>query len=1242
MNDNFPIHSKDEYRFELSEDSEVGTRIGQLSGYDLDKGLNATVQFELVNSFDKFFELNRTTGELFLQKKVDRECDKDRFVLKVKISDLGEKVSLVNEQPAIVIIDILNINDNKPAFLDENSSISSFIKEQCSKNRHINSLRNGNLKIEQFRISSNSQVSTIVTKIRAYDMDFDPIKYTIKFIQKLQHNQFVETKSDQQFAIDSNGVIQTRSLFDNKNQTFRLAIQIEDTNGLTADHLKWIEIKVISNDAIKKDMQIRKLSGVEYIEVDDDDLDLGKAIGKVIDLTSLKLNNQTINCDNFYLNSEFDDLQLPFILNINQTKVNLVSLTKFNESKRFKGIEIYLNPQDCSLSLTSVSFSSELNKKGYVKLLSFELEIKRKEMNEKPFDCLRRQLKDSEFGEELIQVNLDLNQEIKFLKSIDLFDFKRCSSIQPNQQFKLFSIDKSSAKLFDQLKINSDLVLQLWSEENDLPYNKELLIQVQTLLSNGDTNDGLTSDSILMNFVFNKMSDLNLNKLMVISKDQLEFKEDCCLKNENIHHVLLNYDLNDNYDVKFRFLNNNQTVYDLFKIDNNGLISLTNEFDYENQSVYNLNIMIEINESSNDLRNFILDMNDLSNKFRTRSVKQLEHSIRISIDDVNDETPKFNQDLNIEFSENTPLNTMLIKLKAVDRDLMDSDNLIYFILDGYQYKKTFDLSKTGELRLKSALDKEKVLTYKIPVIVFDSDYQHNDQAFVTLNVIDINNNKPIFKQPETSLLIPENLPINTLIYTFIAFDEDESSQLIYDLVNCMDCKFDQPKSSTCNNLFKLDTKTGQLFTNNIIDFETCPFYNLTVSATDGQYSSNANLMLKIKNLNDNRPAFEKQIYETYIDLDSVDSKEFIDLLKIKAFDLDKNSKLFYSINLESNDGVYFTLNSTTGQLSIHQAVLNQLLKSKLNGSIKEPVGLNRPIKAELEVQVIDATSYNVLTSSAKVVIDFNGKLIENLNNELNELHKERIKFNQYPLIIELTNEQQFLSRKLSSTNKNVKFKLVNQTTDFKQQFSLSEAGELSIRQPLKNRNYECFVIARDENGDETMNLIQLNRQSMIQHQTVDKQLRKFSFDLNLEENLEIGYRLIQLEERVNIYLRNEHLFKIVYSSVNPSWFNLDDKTGLLKTGIKFDYEKHPSKIEIIILASLPDSYSNLMFFNLTINLININEYSPIYNHPIIYTTINESLPKDTFVVRLSSIDLDAINYNSSRLDLGTTYHIVEG
>ena len=666
-NDHQPAFTTSEYRFRLSEDSPVGSRIGQVAAVDPDRGLNGTVRFELITQmkgFDETFRLDATSGELFLAKRLDREC-KDRYILKVQVTDLGEPVRLVGDQLATIIVDLGDVADERPVFLDQHTLISSLIKQHCGSKEH-----RVEHKLEHFQIPSDSAAGITVTKIRAHDLDEnDTVSYSID--QILQNGKLVDDRPAL-FSIGSkDGIVQTTRTFDGQqNQTFKLAIQAEDSKGLRAEQPKWIEIKLVASSkpatVVRGSLQSTNRPDVEYVELEVESLRIGQTIGPFIELKNYKpatsVDSQILNaCDAFYLASVLDLVDLPFTLNITSTTVNLVSLSEF-DSPAYYLLNVYFKPDDfgsdCSLSLASdkvLVASSEKNakqteqtalvKKGYQRLLTFELNLKQRPIKERPFDCLRRQLKNTDFGEELMQINLDLNQETSYEKSLDLYDFKRCSSIQANQQFRLMTVQNETAsKLLKQLKLNGDLVLQLWPDNDVLPYDQELLVNLQAL--SGDTD--FVSDSILVNFVFNKRKDLNLNNLKVAKESEvLTFHEDCCVKGEAIHQVLLNADLSssESSEVNFKFLNSGKSEYELFRVDKNGLISLLKEFDYETKSNYELNISIEV----------------LTDR---KVIKQLEHTIRITIEDTNDEQPKFVNQMDIEFAENVPVGTLLIKLKG--------------------------------------------------------------------------------------------------------------------------------------------------------------------------------------------------------------------------------------------------------------------------------------------------------------------------------------------------------------------------------------------------------------------------------------------------------------------------------------------------------------------------------------------------------------------------------------------------
>ena len=64
--------------------------------------------------------------------------------------------------------------------------------------------------------------------------------------------------------------------------------------------------------------------------------------------------------------------------------------------------------------------------------------------------------------------------------------------------------------------------------------------------------------------------------------------------------------------------------------------------------------------------------------------------------------------------------------------------------------------------------------------------------------------------------------------------------------------------------FFIDQTTGVVKTNTILDRETQPYYNLTITASDNgtpPLSSSMEARIAVLDLNDNAPKFEKSVYE---------------------------------------------------------------------------------------------------------------------------------------------------------------------------------------------------------------------------------------------------------------------------------------------------------------------------------------------------------------------------------------------
>ena len=123
-NDNSPVFEKNYYKFQIKENSNLDTLIGQVNAKDLDSGPNGIIKYKFVDSSlklnvkptlkksnNKYFYLNESTGEIRLKNHVDYE-EENFFSLIVEARDSGLSEQLTDY--AYVDIEVLDLNDNGP------------------------------------------------------------------------------------------------------------------------------------------------------------------------------------------------------------------------------------------------------------------------------------------------------------------------------------------------------------------------------------------------------------------------------------------------------------------------------------------------------------------------------------------------------------------------------------------------------------------------------------------------------------------------------------------------------------------------------------------------------------------------------------------------------------------------------------------------------------------------------------------------------------------------------------------------------------------------------------------------------------------------------------------------------------------------------------------------------------------------------------------------------------------------
>lgn len=157
-------------------------------------------------------------------------------------------------------------------------------------------------------------------------------------------------------------------------------------------------------------------------------------------------------------------------------------------------------------------------------------------------------------------------------------------------------------------------------------------------------------------------------------------------------------------------------------------------------------------------------------------------------------------------------------------------------------------------------------------------------AKVIVNVLDLNDNKPTF-QPRT-VHIPEDFQVNTLpVISLSAQDADSgiNAQVVF--------------SMETNNVPFSITTDGVIKTTQTLDRESIDSYRLKIKVADrgtnpsSLYSENF-VHVKITDVNDNRPDFEKNQYTCKIRENSP-SNSHVCYVKATDADLGENARVTY-------------------------------------------------------------------------------------------------------------------------------------------------------------------------------------------------------------------------------------------------------------------------------------------------------------------------------------------------------------
>ncbi|XP_034291652.1 cadherin-23 isoform X2 [Pantherophis guttatus] len=302
------------------------------------------------------------------------------------------------------------------------------------------------------------------------------------------------------------------------------------------------------------------------------------------------------------------------------------------------------------------------------------------------------------------------------------------------------------------------------------------------------------------------------------------------------------------------------------------------------------------------------------NDDRTPSNATVMTTFNILVIDINDNAPEFNSS---EYSVAIPELAQVGFALPLFIQVQDKDEGLNSVFEVYlvgNNSNHFIISPTSiqgkaDIRIRVAvpLDFETIPRYVFSLFANESIPDHVGFARVKINLINENDNRPIFSQILYNVSLFENATVGTTILRVLATDNDVGS---YGKVSYYFS--DDP------DRFSLDKDSGIITLVARLDFETTQRYTLTVIARDGGgEETTGRVRINVLDVNDNIPTFQK---DSYLGALRENEPSVTQVVRVRASDEDSspNNQIAYSIVYASAFKNYFdiTLSEGYGVISV--------------------------------------------------------------------------------------------------------------------------------------------------------------------------------------------------------------------------------------------------------------------------------------------------------------------------------------
>nr|XP_008534199.1 PREDICTED: desmoglein-3 [Equus przewalskii] len=261
---------------------------------------------------------------------------------------------------------------------------------------------------------------------------------------------------------------------------------------------------------------------------------------------------------------------------------------------------------------------------------------------------------------------------------------------------------------------------------------------------------------------------------------------------------------------------------------------------------------------------------------------------------------------------------------------------------------------TGEINITAIVDREETPSFQITCHALNVLGQDVEKPLIlTVKILDINDNAPVFSQSVFMGEIEENSASNSLVMILNATDADEpnhlNSKIAFKIVS------QEPAGIP---MFLLSRHTGEVRTlTSSLDREQVSSYRLVVSGADKDgegLSTQCECSIKVKDVNDNFPIFRESQYSARIEENTLSSE----LIRFQVVDRDEeftDNWLAVYFFTSGNEGQWFEIQTdprtNEGILKVVKPLdYEQLQNVQFSIAVKNKAEFHQSIISQYRVQ----------------------------------------------------------------------------------------------------------------------------------------------------------------------------------------------------------------------------------------------------------------------------------------------------